>query len=237
VVWWGKNHSPDLALPIKLSVENSKNFAYKMGDGIMKIQKVATLFLLFAIVLSGCAQTAPVAPAVQPTIEKATEVIPTSTQAPPPTATVEKKVEPTDIPVEKRTTPTEPAANSRFVPIYPKNTSHLDSNEADASWDDFINGLARNQAIPTPFEWQIAEFPPETRWAEIRDYFKDKLLNNGWSITSEGGDWITLAGGNQMYVGGFIKKEADHREKISLLFYPVTKDYKCFYVVFYSQLK
>jgi hypothetical protein len=228
---------PNSSIPIKLCGENSKNLSSKLGDEIMNIQKVATIFLLLSIVLSGCSPAAPAGSAEQPTVANATQVLPTSTQAPQPTATVEKKVEPTETPVENTATPTEPAANSRFVPIYPSNTFHIDSDEADKSWGDFINSLARNQAIPTPFEWQLAEFPDETRWAEIYDYFKNELLDKGWSITSDGGDWITIAGGNQMYVGGFIKKEADHREKISILFYPKSKDYKSFYVIFYSQLK
>jgi hypothetical protein len=158
-----------------------------------------------------------------------------------PTATTEIKNEPTmvptDVTVEKTILPTEKQVNIRFVPVYQKRTSQIDSDEADSSWDEFINGLARNQAISKPFEWQLAELPDDTHWDEVFNYFKGELLDKGWSITSDGGDWKTLAKGHQTYVGGFIKTQGDHREKISILFYPVTKDYVSHYFVFYSQLR
>jgi len=152
---------------------------------------------------------------------------PTATEKPRPTATPEEEID----------AEPEGLVNKRFVLPHPEYTGYIDSDLADETWADMMNSLARNQAIPQPFEWQLAEMPEPTRWADVYDYYKKTLLADKWSITSDGGSWVTLAQGNTMYVGGFIKNDEGKKEKISILFYPVSKDYKCHYFVFYSLRK
>ncbi len=159
------------------------------------------------------------------------------TKEPTKTPKATKTTKPTSTPEEEAVEKLEDFINDRFVLPHPDNTGYIDSDLADETWTETMDSLARNQAIPKPYEWQLVEMPDSTRWADIYDYYKKALVSEGWSITSDGGSWITLAHGNTMYVGGFIKDYEGKKEKISILFYPVTKNYKCHYFVFYSLRK
>jgi len=217
----------------------------------MKSGKFIYLAIILTLLLSACASN-PAAPTSVPATEKQEEVAASPTTAPtdvpteepttPPTEeptaepTEEPTEEPTDTPEADTPTP-EPERNARFVPAMPEGNFYMDSDAADDSWKENMEGLARNQAIPKPFEWQLVGVPDETKWSDVFPYFKDYLLEKGWTITADGGDWQTLANGNSMYVGGFIKTVEGKKEKISILFYPKSKQYDGHYRVFYSERK
>lgn len=215
----------------------------------MKTGKFIYLALILILFLSACsasqpaATTAPTAAPSEPTkILASPTVAPTNVPTEEPTAipTEEPTAEPTEEPtatLEADTPTPESTLNPRFVPAYPDNNFYLDSDNADDDWKANMDGLARNQAIPKPFEWQLVGVPNETKWSDVFPYFKDYLLEKGWTITADGGDWQTLANGNSMYVGGFIKAVDGKKEKISVLFYPVSKQYDGHYRVFYSERK
>lgn len=213
----------------------------------MKPGKFIYLAIILVLLLTACASN-PAAPTAVPATEKPTEVAATPTSAPTDLPTEEPTAIPTEEPTAEPTeeptatteadTPTpEPAINERFVPAMPDSNFYIDSDTADDSWKENMEGLARNQAIPKPFEWQLVGVPDETKWSDVFPYFKDYLLEKGWTITADGGDWQTLANGNSMYVGGFIKTVEGKKEKISILFYPKSKQYDGHYRVFYSERK
>jgi hypothetical protein len=221
----------------------------------MKLNKFRSLVLFIAIALVSCspqqadgsliqtaiAQTeqakASISTPVPAPIEKPTEK-PTQVPTKEPTSTiVVEEPEPSATPEEVSTQTPEVSINERFVPIYPDNTAFIDSDTADNSWTEMMDSLARNQAIPKPFEWQLAELPDSTRWDDVYTYFNKFLVAKGWTSTADGGEWVTLAQGNTMYVGGFKKDSDGKKEKISLLFYPVSKSYKSHYFAFYSLRK
>jgi hypothetical protein len=204
---------------------------------------IALILILFLSACSANQLAATTVPTAEPTkVSASPTVAPTDvpTEEPTATPTEEPTAEPTEEPTAtpEADTPTpEPVINARFVPAYPGNNFYLDSDTADASWKANMEGLARNQAIPKPFEWQLVGVSNVTAWSDIFPYFKDYLLDKGWTITSDGGNWVTLAGGNSMYVGGFIKTVDGKKEKISILFYPQTTQYDAHYRAFYSERK
>jgi hypothetical protein len=213
----------------------------------MKSGKFIYLALVLILLLTACGSNSP-APTAAPATEKPVEVAASPTIAPTDAPTEEPTAAPTEEPTAEPTeeptatleadTPTpEPAVNARFVPAMPGNNFYLDSDTADASWKANMEGLARNQAIPKPFEWQLVGVPDATKWSDVFPYFKDYLLDKGWTVTADGGNWQTLANGNSMYVGGFIKTVDGKKEKISVLFYPKSKQYDGHYRVFYSERK
>lgn len=179
------------------------------------------------------AQTVLATPTSEPT------AVPTKAPTKKPTKkpTATERTKPTATPEEEVVEESQEFINERFVLPHPDNTGYIDSDLADESWTETMDSLARNQAIPKPFEWQLAEMPESTRWADVYDYYKKVLLAENWSITSDGGSWVTLAHGNSMYIGGFIKDYEDKKEKIAILFYPVSKSYKSHYFVLYSLRK
>jgi len=218
----------------------------------MKSGKFIYLAIVLTLMLSACGSTPPASPVVStavPATEKAAEVAASPTTAPTdasteePTAapteepTAEPTEEPTEIPTEADTPTPEAAINERFVPAMPDNNFYIDSDTADEGWKENMEGLARNQAIPKPFEWQLVGVPDATKWSDVFPYFKEYLLEKGWTITADGGSWQTLANGNSMYVGGFIKTVDGKKEKVSILFYPKSKQYDGHYRVFYSERK
>lgn len=214
-----------------------------------------TLYPVFALILisifTACAPQKPDESVIQTAIAETEEAqaamatptteptaVPTKapTQKPTKKPTATERQKPTATPEEVVEEPQE-FVNERFVLPHPDNTGYIDSDLADESWTEMMDNLARNQAIPKPFEWQLAEMPESTRWADVYDYYKKTLLDDNWTITSDGGSWVTLAQGNSMYVGGFIKDFEDRKEKIAILFYPVSKSYKSHYFVLYSLRK
>lgn len=217
----------------------------------MKTFKNLIISTVLLLVLTACS-TAPTAAATAtslPPAEKPTEIaasatpertqtsIPEPASTPTEEPTAEPTDEPTAVPTEEPAEVPEAEINARFVPAYPDNNFYIDSDVADDEWKQNMDGLARNQAIPKPYEWQLVGLPDETKWSDIFPYFKEYLLEKGWTITADGGDWVTLSGGNSMYVGGFIKTVDGKKEKISILFYPKSKQYDGHYRVFYSERK
>ena len=217
----------------------------------MKTFKSILIYTSVLLILAACssAPAAPAAATAVPPTEEPTKIAASATPEVMDTATPEPSSTPTDEPTEEPTAeptaePIEESAaspesegNARFVPAYPENNFYIDSDIADDEWKQNMDGLARNQAIPKPYEWQLVGLPDETKWSDIFPYFKDYLLDKGWTITADGGDWVTLSGGNSMYVGGFIKTVDGKKEKISVLFYPKSKQFDAHYRVFYSERK
>jgi hypothetical protein len=217
----------------------------------MKTKKIIFPVAALLILIAGCSAGQPAATVVQTdksevkasaTVVEPTAIpseIPTEepTLAPTEEPTAEPTEEPTAVPTEADTPTPEATINKRFVPAYEGNLFYLDSDIAEADWKKSMENLARNQAIPKPFEWQFVGVPDETKWSDIFPYFKEYLVDKGWTVTADGGDWKTIAGGNTMYVGGFINTVDGKKQKISLLFYPATKDSKSDYIVFYSERK
>jgi len=217
----------------------------------MKTIKSTVFCIALILILTACsaAPTTAATPTFVPPTEEPTEIAASATPEPTETSTPEPSSTPTDeptdepteepasIPLEEPVEASEPEINARFVPAYPDNNFYIDSDIADDEWKQNMDGLARNQAIPKPYEWQLVGLPDETKWSDIFPYFKEYLLEKGWTITADGGDWVTLSGGNTMYVGGFIKTVDGKKEKISILFYPKSKQYDSHYRVFYSERK
>ncbi len=217
----------------------------------MKTIKNLIICLALLLVMTACsaAPTAATTATAIPPIVEPTEIaasataestetpIPEPTSTPTEEPTAEPTDEPTAVPTEEPSEVPEPEINARFVPAYPESNFYIDSDVADDEWKQNMDGLARNQAIPKPYEWQLVGLPDETKWSDIFPYFKEYLLEKGWTITADGGDWVTLSGGNSMYVGGFIKTVDGKKEKISILFYPKSKQYDGHYRVFYSERK
>lgn len=217
----------------------------------MKTQKFIYMAIILMLFLSACsggqsaATPLPKGEKVEPTEMAAVPTVePTNAPTDEPTAipteeepTAEPTEEPTAVPTEADTPTPEATINERFVPAYEGNLFYLDSDTAEADWMKSMENLARNQAIPKPFEWQFVGVPDATKWSDIFPYFKKYLGEKGWTVTADGGDWKTIAGGNAMYIGGFIKTVDGKKQKISLLFYPATKDNKADYIVFYSERK
>lgn len=205
------------------------------------IRKIAGIgiFIIFFLV-SACSQATPTQMVVEASPSQENKIVPTSTPEPTrpePTKSPTLTELPSATATEEIIPPSQTPTSERFIPMIEGNANYIDSNIADETWKKDMAGLARNQAIPAPYEWQYADLPNVPEWKDLFSYYKNRLKDDGWKITSDGGEWVTQAGGDKIYIGGFLKKLPDHREKISVLYYPLVTKGKCFYIVFYSTLK
>lgn len=191
----------------------------------------STLVILVFILLFTACQ--PNAPAKQDNSTSPTQM---ATSTPEPSSTPTKsppKVTNTPWPKPPNFTPTPPYGNQswRFEMI-PTANRIVDDQYTNSDWDDFINGQARNLAVASPFFWEYAELPDQTRYAEIEDYYIKTAQKHGYKLGNSV-QGVTKAGQNT-YLLTFVKGSGVDASRVVLEFWAKTPDYPANLMILYS---
>ena len=186
--------------------------------------------LIFILIFTACQPNAPVK---QDASSSPTQVATTNPE--PPSMPTKSPPKQTDTPrlTPPIYTPSSPYGNQswRFEMI-PTGNRIVDDQYTNSDWDDFINGQARNLAVASPFFWEYAELPDQTRYAEIEDYYIKIAQKHGYKLGNSV-QGVTKAGQNT-YLLTFVKGSGVDASRVVLEFWAKTPDYPANLMILYS---
>lgn len=118
-----------------------------------------------------------------------------------------------------------PEFSSRLV-IPLKGELVMSSDESlDKEWKEWIEGHARNLAIPEPYEWEMIDFPSGTKHKNLEAYYRNALVTlRGYRQT------FGEMGTNNIYLMKFKKDDV----VVTIHFWEETKDEKPAALILYQ---
>jgi hypothetical protein len=191
--------------------------------------------ILFAVVLTfgllGCTSNAePIAQAVAQTQAAFTSVTATDipirqtvTLYPTKTATIIDVIPPTEIAAT--------ASQSWRIKDYPGSVLWATDSSTDTDTINWVESLARNNAIPQPYYWSWYQLPQSTRFADIEDYFKPIASEMKYRLGQDE-QWNTNTG-SDTFLLSFLKGSDQDTSMISMEFWSHTTSYDAQLLIFY----
>jgi hypothetical protein len=177
--------------------------------------------MVFAVLQTQSAQRPPasVNTAVQNVISTQVPAISTFTDAP----------VPTQLPTQPPPTANEPTLGLQRLPggmpAYTAATLIATSNNTNANFQDLADMGARIYAIPSPYEWEYYHLPDGTSSTDIRAFFLDPGIKDGYNI---GMDNLDVS-------GEYVLSLYQTNSKITIYYWPKTDSASAAVILFYSK--
>lgn len=115
--------------------------------------------------------------------------------------------------------------NPIFIPPLEDAESRVfDSDEGDPEFDKLVRQHAANLSIPEPYEYQIYIVPDDTRYADVRDHYRDTLSDEGYKVTYDYQDeqdiyLFKMAKGEERVAVQFWAKKQDTSPAVMVLYF------------------